>query len=76
MPPRNTRSASPRVFESLQSAAERTGFSVFTLRDKIASGALPAYRISDKPRSAIRVKITDVDALFKPLIPSEVWDAR
>lgn len=54
----------------------RTGFSVFSLRDKIASGELPAYRISDKPRSAIRVKISDVDALFKPLIPTEVQASR
>ena len=57
-------------FISLQDAATRTGFSVFTFREKIASGELPAYRLSDKPGSAIRVKIADVDALMKPLIPT------
>lgn len=72
----SARSTATPHFISLQDAAVRTGFSVFSLRDKIASGELPAYRISDKPRSAIRVKISDVDALFKPLIPTEVQASR
>jgi excisionase family DNA binding protein len=60
-------------FESLQHAAARTGFSVFTFRELVSSGKLPAYRLSDKPGSAIRVKRTDVDALMKPLIPEAVY---
>ncbi|MGJ6122973.1 excisionase family DNA-binding protein [Mycolicibacterium sp. Y3] len=63
-------------FISLRDAATRTGFSVFTLRDKIASGELPAYRLSDKPGSAIRVKVADVDALMKPVIPTEIAASR
>lgn len=70
------RTAPSPHFISLQDAAVRTGFSVFSLREKIASGELPAYRISDKPGSAIRVKITDVDGLFKPVIPSEIRASR
>lgn len=72
----SARSTATPHFISLQDAAVRTGFSVFSLRDKVASGELPAYRISDKPRSAIRVKISDVDALFKPVIPPEIQAAR
>jgi excisionase family DNA binding protein len=60
----------------LQDAATRTGFSVFTFRELVAEGRLPAYRISDKPGSAIRVKVADVDALMKPVIPVEVYADR
>lgn len=63
----------PREFESIKHAAERTDFSVFTLREKIASGELPAYRLSDKPGAALRVKVADVNALLKPVIPTEVY---
>lgn len=63
-------------FESLRSAAGRTGFSVDTFRDKIARGELPAYRLSDKPGSAIRVKVADVDALLKPVLPAAVYADR
>jgi excisionase family DNA binding protein len=49
---------------------------VDTFREKIASGELPAYRLSDKPGSAIRVKLADVDALLKPVIPESVYAGR
>lgn len=55
-------------YESLKSAAARTEISVWTLRDKIASGELRAFRFY-KPGSAIRLRRADVDALFKPVIP-------
>lgn len=51
----------PRRYETLAAAAERTGFSVRTLRRRIAEGQLPAYRSG--PRS-IRVDPTDVDRLL------------
>ena len=63
-------------YESLKTAAARTEISYWTLRDKIASGELRAYRFSDKPGSAIRVKRADVDALFKPVIPEAVYADR
>lgn len=69
----SARSTATPHFISLQDAATRTGFSVFTFREKIASGELPAYRISDKPGSALRVRCADVDALMKPLISTEVY---
>ncbi len=75
--PRAKGTAPPdREYESLRHAAERTDLSVFTFREKIASGELPAFRISDKPGSVIRVRRTDVDAMFKPLIPAEVYGDR
>ena len=51
----------PRRYETLAAAAERTGFSIRTLRRRIAEGQLPAYRSG--PRS-IRVDPADVDGLM------------
>lgn len=59
-------------YESLRDAEARTGISHWTLREKINRGELTAYRFSQKPRSAIRVKRTDVDALFKPVLPESI----
>jgi excisionase family DNA binding protein len=63
-------------FISLKDAATRLGYAEFTMRELVASGRLPAYRINDKPGSTIRVKVSDVDALMKPLIPAEVYGDR
>lgn len=63
-------------FISLQDAAARTGFSVFTFRELVAKGDLPAFRLSNKPGSAIRVRTRDVDALMKPLIPTAIYADR
>jgi excisionase family DNA binding protein len=71
----STRPIAPE-FISLKDAAARTGFSVFTFRDLVNTGRLPAYRLSDKPGSAIRVKTRDVDALLKPVIPIAVYADR
>lgn len=60
-------------FESLQRAATRKGYSVHTFRDLVASGALKAYRISQKPGSSLRVRVADVDRLMKPIVPDEVY---
>ena len=62
----------PTEFESLRSAAARTDFSVDTFRALINSGRLAAYRLSDKPGSAIRVRCADVNALMRPLIPEAI----
>lgn len=55
--PQETR-ANPYL--SLTDAAEIVGQSVNTLRRRISSGSLPAYRFG--PRS-IRVRLADVEAL-------------
>ncbi|MDQ2852751.1 MAG: helix-turn-helix domain-containing protein [Actinomycetota bacterium] len=50
-----------RQYESLAEAAERTGLSARTIRRRIATGNLPAYRCG--PR-VLRVKPEDVDKLM------------
>jgi excisionase family DNA binding protein len=64
------------AFISLRDAATRTGFSVETLRDRVYSGDLPAYRLNGKPGGEMRVKIADVDALLEPVIPPAVYAER
>ncbi|HET7821568.1 MAG TPA: helix-turn-helix domain-containing protein [Ornithinibacter sp.] len=50
-----------REYESLSDAAERTGVSIRTLRRRIASGQLTAYRLGQR---VIRVQPDDVDRLL------------
>lgn len=50
-----------REFESLAEAAERTGLSTKTIRRRIASGVLAAYRSG--PR-VLRVDPNDVDRMM------------
>jgi excisionase family DNA binding protein len=53
-----------REFESLAEAAERTGLSTKTIRRRIASGVLAAYRSG--PR-VLRVDPDDVDQMMERL---------
>jgi excisionase family DNA binding protein len=48
----------------LKAVNSRTGIAVRTLRDWIAQGALPAFRL---PGGQIRVRVDDVQALFTPV---------
>ncbi|WP_392545267.1 helix-turn-helix transcriptional regulator [Oryzobacter telluris] len=50
-----------REYESLAEAAERTGVSIRTLRRRISSGQLTAYRLGQR---VIRVHPDDVDQLL------------
>lgn len=52
------------VFVSLKTGAARLDVSVDHLRDKIAEGELPAFRIG-KGRGLIRVRVADLDALAR-----------
>ncbi|MET4157958.1 helix-turn-helix domain-containing protein [Agromyces sp. PvR057] len=49
---------------TLREAAERLRAHPGTIRARIASGALPAYRIG--PRG-LRLRVADVDALLRPV---------
>lgn len=60
-------------WENVRQAAKRTGFAECTIREMIAEGRLPAYRLSNKPAARIRLKTTDVDALLQPYIPPQVY---
>jgi excisionase family DNA binding protein len=59
-------------WESLADAARRTGYSYMTLRRMVAQGRLAGYQINNRPKSQIRVRIADVNALMKPLLPEKV----
>lgn len=54
---------------SLAQASLYTGLSTNTLRRRIASGALPAYDLSDptSPQRTIRIRRSDLDALARLL---------
>ena len=56
----------PKTYESLAQAAQRTDVSIKTLRRRIAAGDLPAYRYG--PR-ILRLDPNDVDQLMRPLFP-------
>lgn len=72
----NTKAAPCGEFASIQTLAAEYELSEFFWREKIATGELPAYRLSDKPGSAIRIKRADVDALLRPVIPAEITASR
>lgn len=60
-----TMQATPRrAYESIASAADRTGVSTRTLRRRIADGSLRAYRLG--PR-IIRLDASEVDQLMVPV---------
>lgn len=74
IPKRRGKAVTPKrlpdpVFESPQSAAARTGYSIYAIRQQIIEGRLPAYRLNDKPGSSLRVRVADVDALLTPYLP-------
>ncbi len=54
----------PRTYESLSTASERTNMSVKTLRRFIAEGNLRAYRAGNR---ILRVDPRDVDNLMRPV---------
>lgn len=49
---------------SLEQAAAHLDVSEKTLRRRIADGTVPAYRLGHR---AIRIKITDLDQLLRPI---------
>lgn len=55
------------IYISLQEAAVRLSLSVDMLRDEIARGHLPAYRVGNG-RGRLRVRIADLDALMRPVV--------
>lgn len=59
-----TETTSPRRYETLAAAAERTGISIRTLRRRIADGSLPAYRTG---RRIVRVSPQEVDELLEQM---------
>ena len=73
-----TRTALPIApkFVQMRAAERYTGLSHHTLRAKVSSGELPAYRASEKPGSVYLFKITDLDGLMKPVVPAAIAAIR
>jgi excisionase family DNA binding protein len=63
-------STQPGAFISLSAAADILGISVRTLRRRIASGDLPAYR---NGRRIIRVRVGDLNRLLKRVPSASQW---
>lgn len=62
--PRARTAPAARELITIAEAAERLHCGNQTIRDLIARGQLPAYRIGDR---LIRVYLDDVDALLRPI---------
>jgi excisionase family DNA binding protein len=62
--PRTTVEQPTRALETLAQAAERTDVSIRTLRRRISTGELRAYRLGHR---IIRVNPKDVDRLLVPI---------
>jgi len=60
----------PDGFISLSRAAEQLSISVRTLRRRIATGELPAFRSG---RRIIRIRVADVEKLLRRVPSSNSW---
>lgn len=63
-PNRDTKRPDQRELITIAAAAERLGCGNQTVRDFIASGKLPAFRVGGR---MIRLDAADVDALLVPI---------
>ena len=63
-------STKPGAFISLSAAAEILGISVHTLRRRIASGELPAFRTG---RRIIRIRVSDLEKLLRRVPAAGAW---
>jgi len=60
----------PDAFISLGAAADMLSISVRTLRRRIASGELPAYRSG---RRIIRIRVADVEKVLRRVPSASSW---
>ena len=58
------------AFISLRKAADTLGVSVRTLRRRVASGELPAYRSG---RRIIRVRVHDLETVLRRVPAADRW---
>ena len=57
-----------RELVDIQAGARRLGCSVKTLRRRIATGELPAFRL--KNSTLLRIEVADLDNLLEPVTPT------
>ncbi len=63
-------SIKPGAFISLSAAAEMLGISVHTLRRRIASGELAAFRTGKR---IIRVRVSDLEKMLRQVPSARLW---
>lgn len=63
-------STKPGAFISLSAAADMLGISVHTLRRRIATGELPAFRTG---RRIIRIRVGDLEKLLRRVPTIGEW---
>ncbi|MBM4484444.1 excisionase family DNA-binding protein [Rhodococcus hoagii] len=56
-----------RTYVSMAEAARMVGVSRHTIRDRIIDGQLPAVRVGTGPRAAVRIRVSDLEALLHPI---------
>ncbi|WP_138996808.1 excisionase family DNA-binding protein [Rhodococcus zopfii] len=57
------------TYVSMSEAGRRVGVSRYTIRDRVLSGELPAYRLG-KGRTVL-IKVSDLDALLRPIAAAD-----
>lgn len=57
--------APPRRYITINEAAEQLGVVPLTVRRRIATGELPAYRLGNS--KTVRILADDLDALMRPI---------
>ncbi len=57
-------SVKPHTYVTIAEAAQQLEWNPRTVRRRISEGALPAYRLG--PRH-IRIKVSDIDAMLRPI---------
>ncbi len=73
---RSKKSPNTETYVPLREAAAAISYSVDTLREKVATGELPAFQMSGKRGAEIRVRLTDVFALLQPVISPAIYADR
>ncbi|MGL5406326.1 MAG: helix-turn-helix domain-containing protein [Propionibacteriaceae bacterium] len=58
---------SERAFTDIQGMSECLQISPATARRMIASGQIPAYRVGTGTRGIIRIRVSDIEALLRPV---------
>lgn len=56
---------------SIKEAAEQLGMSHWSVRDLVRYGRLPAYKLGTSRNAPVRIRQSDVDGLFTPVVPKQ-----
>jgi excisionase family DNA binding protein len=68
--PTMTSNETPPVYLGTRAAAAYLGLNHYTIREWLAAGKLPAYRLGTTKNARIRINRSDLDALLVPYVPT------